>query len=138
MSILKSQLTVADVMLPLDRFPCISQRELFKQALEMMNEKKLGIVCIVNHCGQLVGVLTDGDIRRNLLSDQKPLAALFVDDALEHAVLNPLTVIPQLPLASAVQIMEDRQVWDLPVVDSDRTLLGLLHLHPAIMALLSL
>lgn len=135
---LKTDVTVADVMLPIDRFPCVPSRELFKQALEKMNEKKLGIVCILNPSGKLLGVLTDGDIRRNLLTDQKPLAALFVDDALEHAELMPLTVLPQLSLALAVQIMEEKQVWDLPVVNSANTLVGLLHLHPAIKALLSL
>ena len=138
MSMLKTDVTVADVMLPIDRFPCVPSRELFKQALEKMNEKKLGIVCILNPSGKLLGVLTDGDIRRNLLTDQKPLAALFVDDALEHAELMPLTVLPQLSLALAVQIMEEKQVWDLPVVDSAKTLVGLLHLHPAVKALLSL
>jgi len=138
MSMLKTDVTVADVMLPIDRFPCVPSRELFKQALEKMNEKKLGIVCILNPSGKLLGVLTDGDIRRNLLTDQKPLAALFVDDALEHAELMPLTVLPQLSLALAVEIMEEKQVWDLPVVNSANTLVGLLHLHPAIKALLSL
>jgi len=138
MSILKSSITVADVMLPLDRFPCVSSRELFKQALEKMNEKKLGMACILNQSGKLLGVLTDGDIRRNLLTDQKPLAALFIDDALDHAELMPLTVPPQLSLSQAVQIMEEKQVWDLPVVNSANILVGLLHLHPAIKALLLL
>ena len=127
---------VRDVMMGLDRFPVIGERTLFKEALEAMGQFRIGIACIADGDGLLRGIVTDGDVRRMLLQVQKPVAALFVDDALEHAIVRPVTVGPDDSLKSAMQVMEDRGIWDLPVVDASARLLGLLHLHPAVKALL--
>lgn len=127
---------VSDVMLPLDRFPVIQHDVILKVCLEEMNSYKLGIAAIIDNAGYLLGVFTDGDLRRKLLKIQSPLASLFVDDALLHAIHNPSIVKPEDTLVSAVEFMESHQVWDLPVVDSKNKLVGLLHLHPAVQALL--
>ena len=107
-----------------------------KEALEEMGRSRLGIVCIVNLEQKLLGILTDGDIRRKLLKVQKPFSAFFVDDALDHAIREPLTIRPDDTLVHAVELMEQKQIWDLPVVREDGTLAGLLHLHRAVQALL--
>ena len=62
---------------------------------------------------------------------QKPFSAFFVDDALVHAKENPITCQPGDNLKAVVQLMGDKQIWDLPVVDQENHLVGLLHLHPA-------
>ena len=130
-----SDLTVADVMLPLEKTPKTSGRTLLKEALELMDKHRLGIVCITNADGSLEGLITDGDLRRLLSNVQKPLAALMSDDVIVHAIRSPATVAGSTPLREAVDIMGKRQIWDLPVVDQGK-LHGLLHLHPAISAIL--
>lgn len=134
---LAEAMKVREVMMPLEKFPVIGERTLFKEALESMGHFRLGIACIVGEDGKLKGIVTDGDVRRMLLSVQKPIAAMFVDDAVEHAILSPVTVSPDDTLPGAMEAMERRRVWDLPVVSPDGTLVGLLHLHPAVKALLS-
>ena len=67
---------------------------------------------------------------------QKPFSAFFVDDAIDHAIKNPATSKTSDTLSDAVQVMKQLQVWDLPVVDDHGMLIGLLHLHPAVEALL--
>ncbi len=137
MSIRKNDsLLVQDVMLPLDRFPVIDQSVILKEALEAMGQFRLGIACIVDSDKKLLGILTDGDIRRKLLKVQKPFSAFFVDDALDHAIRSPVTTHPTDSLVHSVDLMGRKQIWDLPVVDDRGTLVGLLHLHPAIQALL--
>ncbi len=136
MSTPKNDMLVRDVMLSLDRFPVIGKRTLLKEALDEMNRHRLGIACIVGENNQLLGILTDGDIRRMLLKVQKPFSAFFADDALEHAIISPLQVGPADTLLQAVRLMDDKRVWDLPVMDEHGTLAGLLHLHPAVEALL--
>jgi arabinose-5-phosphate isomerase len=131
-----SALLVSDVMLPPDRFPVVGETVLFKEALEEMGRRRLGIVCITGTDAKLLGILTDGDIRRMLLRVQKPFSAFFVDDALDHAVKAPMTVSPAHTLRQAVRMMDEKRIWDLPVVDGQGHLLGLLHLHPAVEALL--
>jgi CBS domain-containing protein len=138
MSTQNKNLLVKDVMLSLDEFPVISERVILKEALEAMGMTRLGIVCITDQSGILVGILTDGDIRRKLLSVQKPFSAFFVDDAIDHSIRNAKTTTPDSTLISAVEKMGESQVWDLPVADENGRLSGLLHLHPAIKALLDM
>jgi CBS domain-containing protein len=127
---------VNEVMMGLDRVPVIREAVILKEALEEMGRTRLGIACIVNGDNKLLGILTDGDIRRKLLKVQKPFSAFFVDDALDHAILSPMTTKPGDTLVHAVDVMEQKQIWDLPVVDDKGLLVGLLHLHPAVQALL--
>ncbi len=137
MSTQKSKIMlVSDVMMGLDRAPVINETVILKEALEEMGRTHLGIACIVNEDNNLLGILTDGDIRRKLLKVQKPFSAFFVDDALDHAIRSPITIKPGDTLVHAVNVMEQKQIWDLPVVDDRGTLVGLLHLHPAVQAFL--
>lgn len=131
-----NRMLVSDVMMGLDRVPVIQDAVILKEALEEMGRTRLGIVCIVDSDNKLLGILTDGDIRRKLLKVQKPFSAFFVDDALDHAIRAPMTIKPGDTLIHAVDVMEQKQIWDLPVVDDNGLLVGLLHLHPAVQALL--
>jgi CBS domain-containing protein len=129
-------LLVSDVMMGLGKFPVVSDNSLFKDALDRMDQMRLGIACVVCDQNILLGVLTDGDLRRKLLSIQKPLSALFMDDAIKHSIASPLTIGPEATLYGAVEYMGKHGIWDLPVVLKDNKLVGLLHLHPAILALM--
>lgn len=135
-SISTTNLKVKDVLLPLERIATVAPKTLFKEVLEAMTRARIGIACVVDAEGALAGVITDGDIRRMLLKDQKPFSALFADDAIQHANPRCTTVKPEDSLADAVEVMETKQIWDLPVVDGAGKLVGLLHLHPAVKALL--
>ena len=137
MSIQESKtILVCDVMIPLNRFPVISENAILKEALEEMCSKRLGIACIVNREKHLLGIITDGDLRRKLLKVQKPFSAFFIDDALDHSIRPSITVKPDQTLWLAIEKMEEKQVWDLPVIDTSGVLVGLLHLHPAVKTLL--
>ena len=133
-----NDMLVSEVMMPLERCPLIGERTILKEALEVMGQSRLGIACIVGEHNLLLGIVTDGDIRRKLLKVQKPVSALFVDDALVHSIRTPTTIKPDVSLKEAIVLMGLKQVWDLPVVDDTNNLVGLLHLHPAIEALLGL
>jgi len=68
------------------------------------------------------------------LTLQQPLSALLGDDALDHAIWTPQTTrLTELP-ADEIEAMGCRQIWHLPAFDEDGTLVGLLHLHPAMEA----
>ncbi len=129
---------VSEVMMPLGKIPVIGETVIMKEALEEMGRSGLGIACIVNANNKLLGILTDGDIRRKLLKVQKPFSALLVDDALDHAIRSPMTTQSNDKLVHAIGLMSQKKIWDLPVVDDQGTLVGLLHLHPAIQVLLGI
>lgn len=138
MSTPKNNLLVSEVMLALDRAPFVHKEAILKEAMEKMGQFHLGIVCVVDADKSLLGILTDGDIRRKLLKVQKPFSAFLVDDALDHAIRTPTTIDPDDTLVCAVELMEEKQIWDLPVVSNEGKLVGLLHLHPAVQALLEI
>jgi len=129
---------VSEIMLKPEKFPVLPARTLLKEALEAMGRSNLGIACIVDERSHLLGILTDGDIRRKLLKVQKPFSAFFVDDALVHSIRTPATIRPSSTLIESIELMGKKQIWDLPVVEESGKLVGLLHLHPAIRAVLGM
>jgi arabinose-5-phosphate isomerase len=129
-------LTVADVMLTMDACPVADERTILKEVLEAMDKHRLGVVCIVDQDMHLAGILTEGDVRRKLLRVQKPLAALLADDVITHAVKSPFSITADVQLMNAFDLMGDKKIWDLPVVDADMKVVGLLHLHQAIRGVL--
>ena len=84
------KLLIKDIMLKRGEFPVVSEDELFRESIEEMNKFGLGIACIVNSQYKLKGILTDGDVRRLILKVQKPLAAIFVDEAYNNGTLKGL------------------------------------------------
>tara|TARA_B100000925_G_scaffold291214_1_gene278508 strand:+ start:516 stop:911 length:396 start_codon:yes stop_codon:yes gene_type:complete len=127
---------VNDVMIKIGFFPVIEKKTILKEALTEMGDANLGLVCIVNQSGELLGLITDGDLRRKLLKVQKPFSAFFIDDALFHANQKPIICNPNDDLKKVVKLMGDYKIWDLPVVNKDQKLVGLLHLHPAVKKLM--
>jgi len=123
---------VKDIMLKMGEFPTVGENELFRESIEEMNKFGLGITCIVDSQNKLIGVLTDGDIRRLILRVQKPLAAIFVDEAYSFSTTRFTEMNENTFLSEAVIKMEKLKIWDLPVTDKDGVLKGLLHLHPAL------
>ena len=138
MSTKNEEIIVQDVMMNLDSFPVVNDRELLRETIIEMSNYGLGIACVVNSNNQLKGVFTDGDIRRLILKVQKPIAALFVDDVKDYCTKNYSSVKPDTSLKSAILLMEELNIWDLPVVDNETNLKGLLHLHPALKKLLGI
>ena len=126
------KIKVKDVMLPISKVPIVESDAILKDALEKMSMYKLGIACVVDKQNKFIGLITDGDIRRILLSVQKPLSALFMEDILDHISKSPTYVYPELSINEATKLIGEKSVWDLPVVSRDMSLLGLFHLHKAL------
>ena len=127
-----TQTKVKDVMLPISKVPRVESDAILKDALEKMSLYKLGITCVVDKQNKFIGLITDGDIRRILLSVQKPLSALFMEDILDHMSTSPTYVNPELSIHEATILIGEKSIWDLPVVSRDMSLLGLFHLHKAL------
>jgi arabinose-5-phosphate isomerase len=118
-------LTVADVMHKDSRLPIATPDQTLKEAVLLLTEKNLGAICICNQQQQLVGILTDGDIRRWLTKS----------DHLHEKVANimttqPITTHPSTTLAEVMAIMEtpQRQIYVMPVVEQGRCV-GLIRMH---------
>lgn len=122
------RLTVNEVMHGREEIAWAWPDDSLKKVVIAMSHYPLGAACVTDAAGKLIGLITDGDLRRALEShdDIRGLAAADVMTA------NPVTVTPQARLLDALRLMEDRpsQISVLPVIDpADNQCLGLLRVH---------
>jgi len=91
-----------------------------------MSKKGLGMTTVVDDAGRLAGILTDGDLRRIMLERKSATFDLAVGDCLTR---NPVTIAPGELASAALHLMEQRKITSVVVTDSDRRVLGVLHIH---------
>ena len=118
--------SIIEAMRPLGSFPVIQKNHSLKAALDLMTVHRLGLACICDG-KTLLAVLTDGDLRRLLLTRQNPLPALLVTDAVEFASLSPAYCHENTSVKEVIKLMQDKEIWDVPVLDSNQYLVGLVH-----------
>ena len=95
------------------------------EALEEMSQKDLGATLIVGPEDELLGIFTDGDLRRTL--NQFPdLGSRFIQEVMTPA---PRAICADRSVAEALEMMEQHLITVLPVVDTSDRLQGILHLH---------
>ena len=121
-------LKVSDVMAKGDEMPIVSPTMMMADALVVMTEKSLGCLGIVNENGVLIGVITDGDLRRHMTAD------IIVRQAQDIMTKNPKTIPPNMLGTEAVGLMNSAKITNVFVVDADGKPLGLLHLHHLLQA----
>ena len=131
-----NKIKVKEVMFEVDEIPVVFENQYLKEALVLMTKFSFGIVCVVDKDYLLKGVMTDGDIRRMVLNDQKPLPSLFLDDTIDHSNTEFQCVKEDDLIANALSIIDNKKIWDLPVTNEQGILRGLLHLHPIVKRLL--
>jgi arabinose-5-phosphate isomerase len=108
-----------------DALPAVPTTAAMDEAVREMSAKGLGMTCVVDPEGRLVGVLTDGDLRRRLLKSPSPLAGTAADAMTRGAA----TIAPKSLASEALRLMEEKKITSLPVVDEGRRLLGVIQIH---------
>ena len=105
--------------------PVVSHTAKMRDVIYEMSSKSLGMTCVVDGGGSLVGIITDGDLRRHMEkgADVRELTAADV------MTRGAVSVPPATLAAEALNIMEQRRITSLPVVDTDRRVAGVVHLH---------
>jgi arabinose-5-phosphate isomerase len=127
----KLLLRVEDLMLRGDQLPLVGEETQMKEALFEITSKRLGVTGVVDGHGSLVGVITDGDLRRGLESK----GDIFKLKAKDMMTRHPKTVAAQTLAAEAVAVMEQYPITSLFVLeDGSRTPLGVIHLHDLVKA----
>jgi arabinose-5-phosphate isomerase len=94
-------------------------------AVHEMSAKGLGMTCVVDEQDRLVGILTDGDLRRRMLTSDRPLAGTVA----EAMTTRPVTIAPGALAGDALRILEDRKITSLAVADAGLRLVGVLQIH---------
>ena len=100
-----------------------------KEAILEISKARLGTVLITDEANKLTALLSDGDIRRALMSDNFSLD----DNVLKYATLNPVSIDDEEMLASdALVLIEQKKIQLLVVTDKNKNIKGVLHIHTLI------
>lgn len=120
---------VSDIMHTGDELPLVDEDAIMQEALITMSAKMLGCVGITNKSGELIGVITDGDLRRWMSPD------LITEKVIKVMTKNPRTVEPDVLIAEAVNIMNNtgRGITNMFVVDGKKPI-GIVHIHDCLRA----
>lgn len=121
---------VAELMHRGDRLPCVSEDASLHDALFEMTRKGLGATAIVDAENKLIGIFTDGDLRRTL-EKNADLRGVAVASVMTR---NPLTMRSDKLAAEAAQLMQARRITCVLIVDDDNRLVGAIHTHDLLRA----
>lgn len=120
---------VSDLMHQGPEHPCISSEASWLEIVTSISQGGLGAVNVVNAQQQLLGIVTDGDLRRAM----EKIRPVDLEQMKAEKIMtaNPITAAPDQLAYDALQVMEDRpsQISVLPVVDPDDRCVGVLRLH---------
>jgi arabinose-5-phosphate isomerase len=109
-----------------DDLPCVGPAAKMPDVIYEMSRKGLGLTAVVDGDKKLLGIITDGDLRRMMEQRRKDVLDLA---AAECMTKNPTTLGPGELAASALRIMEQKRITSVLVVDLDHRLQGVVHIH---------
>ncbi|HUU39414.1 MAG TPA: KpsF/GutQ family sugar-phosphate isomerase [Desulfatiglandales bacterium] len=118
-------LEVKDLMLAGDDIPSVSSGKTVREAILEINRKKLGASLVVGDDLVLLGIVTDGDIRRSLLK-YNDIMGLKVEKIMS---ISPKTIEENKKVSEALELMENNAITVLPIVDKAKKVIGIVHLH---------
>lgn len=121
---------VRDVMGGPDQLPVVRRGVLVKDALFAITSKNYGATCVVDEQGSLIGIFTDGDLRRLM---EKKGAEAFRIPIEEAMTSNPKTIAPESLAAEAVRVMERMEISVIVAVEEGRPV-GMVHIHELLKA----
>ena len=120
----KRLMRVEQLMHTGDKIPTVGPAAPMREVVHEMSRKELGMTCVVDG-GRLAGVITDGDLRRHMS------ASINLLDRTAGDVMTPtpVTISRGILAAEALHILEQRKITSIVVVDRDRRVEGIVHLH---------
>jgi arabinose-5-phosphate isomerase len=113
---------IREVMHTGEELPVVGVGTKMPEAMMMLSKKRFGCVCVVDGQGRLAGIVTDGDLARNL---DRNLAETAVDDIMTR---QPKTVKPKMLASAALGLLNEHNISALIVVDKDKPV-GVVHFH---------
>ncbi len=125
----KLLLHISDIMHTDEAIPCVTPRCFIRDALLEMSAKALGMTAIIDDNRKLLGIFTDGDLRR-LLDQRVDIHTTQIGDVMEK---RPYSIQPELLAAEGLKIMQEKKINGL-LVTSNEKLVGALNMHDLLKA----
>ncbi|MCJ7500212.1 KpsF/GutQ family sugar-phosphate isomerase [bacterium] len=123
-------LTVSEIMHVGDEIPRVALGTIMREALFEITSKQLGFTTVLDGDDRLLGIITDGDLRRSLENRSDPLS-LTAGQVMTH---SPKVIHADALAAKALQLMESNKIMSLVIVDSENRVVGVIHMHDMLKA----
>ncbi len=119
--------TAGDLMLTKNKIPFISENQVIRKALKIINIKKLGFLVAINNLGQTTGVFTDGDLKR-LMQKKRKIESLKIKSFMTK---NPYVVDEEMLATDVLYQMNKRKITNVCVYkkNNKKKTIGVLHIH---------
>jgi len=127
-------LRVRDIMHTGDAIPRVSDEAFVKDAIYEISSKKMGVTAVLDAAGRLLGVISDGDLRRWMERTEKAGENLLGKRAREIMTKDPKVIGKDALAAEAVAVMEASSITCLLIVDAGKRPEGVIHLHDLLKA----
>jgi len=122
----KKLLRVRELMHAGEALPSVAPSAKMPDVIYEMSRKGLGLTAVTEASGRLLGLITDGDLRRVMQKRQQNVLELTASDCMTR---DPVT-LPRTELAaSALRLMEEKKITSVIVVDGDGRFEGVVHIH---------
>jgi arabinose-5-phosphate isomerase len=121
----KQLMRVEQLMCAGDLVPRVALATPMHEVMYEMSRKGLGMTCVVDGTGRLIGIITDGDLRR-YMTGGTDIRQRTAQDVMTP---NPVTIVRTTLAAEALNILETRKITAIVVVDAAQTVEGVVHLH---------
>ena len=127
-------LRVRDIMHTGEAVPKVSVDTLIKDAIYEISSKKMGVTAVLDPAGKLLGVISDGDLRRWMERTEKTGENLLAKKAGDIMTPDPKVIAKDALAAEAMAIMENSSITCLMILDAERRPEGVIHLHDLLKA----
>ena len=114
-----------DLMYTGEQVPIMNEDSLFKDVILEMNRKRFGAVCIVDNSGKLKGIITEGDLRREIEKGE----AILQSKASLIMSTEPKVVSSRTLATEVLSILEEHNILQIITVDEEQKPIGMVHLH---------
>lgn len=118
---------VESLMRVSDQLPIVYEKTLFTDTILIMNQKALGCAIVVDKDFQLIGIITDGDLRRHI---HDKITMKYASDVMTH---NPQQISPLKLAGEALGVMNSKSITNLPVTENN-IVVGIIHIHDLLRA----
>jgi arabinose-5-phosphate isomerase len=116
---------VEQIMHTGDKLPVVAPTTPMREVVEEISRKGFGMTCVADQSVRLVGVITDGDLRRHMGASVNMMERTAAD----IMTRNPVTVVPATLAVEVLNVFERRKITSIVVVGASNRIAGVVHLH---------
>ena len=103
---------IENLLINYQNTPMVEPTSSIYNSISQMSNTGIGIICVVKN-KKLKGIITDGDLRRIIISLNKPLPAFLSENVEKYMNKNPQTISKNFTLDRVIKLMERKKIWDL-------------------------